>query len=106
MRAARAAIVGLLALFPLDALAYTAPAPKPRASPTAAQRPSANVPRARAHAAPRTAAGSPADAKRYGEKQALSRGAQNFRGGDDVVVVVGASTLTLVLAIVLLVVLL
>jgi len=57
-------------------------------------------------ALPKTERGSLADARRYAEKQAQSKGAQRFRAGDDVVVVVGASTITLVLAIVLLVILL
>ena len=55
---------------------------------------------------PMPARGSAVDIRRYAAREAQSNGARSFRAGDDVVVVVGASTITLVLAIVLLVVLL
>jgi hypothetical protein len=52
------------------------------------------------------ARGSAADIRRYAARETQSNGARGFRAGDDVVVVIGASTITLILAIVLLVVLL
>ena len=76
---------------PADPSAQVAPAVTPGEAPRSVAR----------RAKPATSA----ERERYAAREAASPGAKRYRGGDDVVVV-GASTLTVVLAVVLLVVLL
>jgi hypothetical protein len=103
MRLSVVTLVGLVSALPLPAAARTSTELKPRPEATrTTERSTAMTPRR----APSRAPGSRADAKRYAERDARSKAARNYRAGDDVVVVFGASTLTIIHVIVLLVVLL
>jgi len=103
-------IVGLVTLLPALAVAGTGAAPpvQREAAPASegAERevaPSPDRQRSKARTAVR---GSSADELRYAEKSRRSEAARQFRAGDDVVIAIGATTLTIILAIVLILVLL
>lgn len=98
-RSASVAVLAFsLSAFPALAADRAGTEPQPRAA--AAEQRTANA------AAPASRAqGTQADIARYSERQAASPQAKNYEGGDSTVVI-GASTATIVLAIVLLVVLL
>jgi hypothetical protein len=99
-------LVGVVTLLPLETLAHarttearptaTAEATRWRGGVTAPSAPGA-TPRG-------VALGSRADERRYAEKSARSKNARNFRAGDDVVII-GTTTLAIILAIVLVLVL-
>jgi len=71
----------------------------------AAPRVEARAPASTATTPARPAAGTPEDIQRYSERQAASPDAKKYEGGDSTVVI-GASTATIILAVVLLIVLL
>ncbi|HEX6273969.1 MAG TPA: hypothetical protein VFZ53_13065 [Polyangiaceae bacterium] len=105
-----AVVIGLVTLLPAAALARTGVPTSEREAPPASEgrgREVAPVPERPRSSAARTAVrGSSADERRYAEKSRRSERASRFRAGDDVVIAIGATTLTIVLAIVLILVLL
>jgi hypothetical protein len=104
-------VVGLVTLFPLEAAAHaSATASSPAAQAPRGPRAGAGAPEASPPsrpARPRVATrGSMEEERRYTEKSRRANEARNFRAGDDVVIYVGATTLAIILAVVLILVLL
>jgi hypothetical protein len=94
----RIVILILFCVLAGETQALAAPVAPPSRAPAAAQ--TTAPPRAT------PAPASSAERARYAARDAASPGAKNFRGGDDVVIGIGATTATVVLAVILLVVLL
>src|SRR6185436_4256910 len=98
----RIVVTFLMSVLAFETQALAAPAPPRGNAPSSTATPTTAPPRTPSAAAPVSSA----DRARYAARDAATPGAKNYRGGDDVVIGIGATTATVVLAVILLVVLL